>query len=58
MPIFTYKCERCAYKFDILCKYEDFLQPCPQCEPEHVLTKRQLSAPKFNMKKGPYDSYL
>lgn len=56
MPIYSYKCTECNHEFDVLCKYDEWEQTCPKCLCED--TKRQLASPNFNMKKGPYDSYL
>jgi putative FmdB family regulatory protein len=55
MPIFGYKCQ-VGHEHDVLEKYEDDeIKVCPQCG---LPAERQLSAPNFNMKQGPYDSYL
>ncbi len=57
MPIFSYKCYECKHEFDVLCKYEERVQTCPECD-DHTSTKRQVSAPRGRVAKGVYDEFL
>ena len=60
MPIFTYKCVN-GHEFDVLEKYKDEIdricidRRCPECA---APSDRQLSAPNFTLKKGPYGEFL
>jgi putative FmdB family regulatory protein len=57
MPIYSYKCYGCEVDFEVLCKYDDRVQVCPECGQADT-TVRQVSAPKGYVKKGVYDEFL
>jgi len=51
MPIFTYRCESCAARFDLLQKHHKDPAPdcCPSCSAAGALV-RELSASSFHLK--------
>lgn len=57
MPIYTYECMN-GHAFDVLCKYVDSEQRCPQCK--EMTVDRKVSAPKGHVKGrgGPYNEFL
>lgn len=52
--IYRYKCYNCEAEFDLLIPKEE--EVCPECHSE--LIERQVSAPKTNLGKTPYDEFL
>jgi putative FmdB family regulatory protein len=51
MPIYEYRCDSCAYLFDVLQKLNDApLKECPECGALEL--RRLVSAPSFRLKGG------
>jgi putative FmdB family regulatory protein len=51
MPIYEYRCDSCAYLFDVLQKVSDApLKECPECGALEL--RRLISAPSFRLKGG------
>lgn len=50
MPIYEYRCETCAHKFEQMVKMSDPIPPCPACGATNA--RKLVSAASFVLKGG------
>ena len=52
MPLFEYKCKRCAHHFEKLVRHDerDLKPPCPECAAAQ--TEKMISRTSFSLKGG------
>lgn len=54
MPIYEYRCPKCAVLVELFQRLHDAHPVCKNC---HVVMTKLLSAPRINMGVGPYGRY-
>ena len=48
MPIYDYKCTKCAHQIEVIQKISDDPKTCPKCNKESL--SKLISAPSFRLK--------